>query len=202
MFIVSLLLAAALAGILLWAAVRADDGAGSTAPRTTLVSPETDVETTTAGESVPVGDLRVESLSTFDPRGDGEENDDLVALANDGDTGTKWLTECYQNQYFGAKQGVGVVVKLNGPARGRLDVAMATAPWNVDVYTSDSPSGDLASWGDPVAQDASQQNLAASFSLDSEGRYVLLMLREASRDEGCSGTNPFRSGLAEVTAAS
>ena len=77
------------------------------------------------------------SLTSFDPLGDGTENEGRVRYAKDGSTKTAWLTNCYQNQYFGAKQGVGVVVKLSGPARGELTINFVSAPWNLDVYVAD-----------------------------------------------------------------
>jgi hypothetical protein len=192
-----LLLAALVAGGALWVGLRRDTSGSSTttaAPRTTAAN----LDTTVAGGGGT--NMSVQSLSTFDPRGDQEENDERLGRATDGDTGTAWLTECYQNQYFGSKQGVGVVVKLNHAAHGHLAVTMASAPWNLDVYVADDVPGDLAGWGERVDQAASQTKLDVTFDLDEDGRYVLLMLREAARDSGCSSTNPFRSGLAEVLA--
>jgi hypothetical protein len=193
-----LLLAALVAGSVLWMAVSRDETPTSTvARRDTNIAVEPTVASLDAGATES---LEIKSLATFDPNGDNEENDDQLDRARDDNTETAWRTECYQNQYFGAKQGVGVVAELGRDARGVLSITMAAAPWNLDVYVADSVASDLDSWGAPVARGAEQSDLSAEFELDASGRYVLLMLREAARDPECSGANPFRGGIAEVTA--
>jgi hypothetical protein len=140
----------------------------------------------------------VSALTTFDPMGDGVENEAKIGLARDGETATAWLTSCYANQYFGAKQGVGVVVKLTGPAQGVLSLKFPSAPWNVDVYAATEPAGDLDGWGSPVAQQADQRSKTAAIVLNQPGRYLLVMLREVARDKGCNSANPFRGGFSEI----
>ena len=122
-----------------------------------------------------------------------------VRLAKDGKTATAWLTSCYENQYFGAKQGVGLIVKLSGPAQGVLHLTFPGTPWNVDVYTADRPGAAMKDWGKPVAQDASRKTSEVSIVMNRTDQFVLLMLREVARDKGCSSANPFRGGFSEIS---
>lgn len=187
-------------GGLLWATLRHDSGAKrSGGNANTNSSASSPTLTTPNGEPVPITDSAVVALTTFDPKGDGVENESKIGLAEDGETATAWLTSCYTNQYFGAKQGVGVVVKLSGPAQGVLALHFPSAPWNVDVYAASDIPGNLEDWGSPVAQQASQRSKAVDVILNQPGRYLLVMLREVARDKGCNSANPFRGGFSEIT---
>lgn len=200
-FVVGGLLVAALAiGGVLWATLRNGSRTRS-ADNTTISSTGNggSVLTTPDGQPVPVTNSKVTALTSFDPKGDGTENESRVRLARDGKNSTAWLTSCYQNQYFGAKQGVGLIVKLSGPAQGLLNLTFPSSPWNVDVYASSSPAANLEDWGQPVSQNASQKAGKASIVVNQPGRYLLLMLREVARDKGCSSANPFRGGFSEIS---
>lgn len=186
-----LLTAALVAGLVLWSALRN--------------SPDTrDADRQPAGGSgtataVNYSGAKVSAVASFDPFGDKTENNDQVKFAKDGDPDTAWLTSCYQNQYFGAKQGVGVIVKLSDSAQGVLALRFPNAPWNVDIYAADSPFASFDAWGEPVAKAAQQKTTSATVDLDRSEQYLLLMLREVGRDNDCSSQNPFRGGFNEIT---
>jgi len=196
--VIGVLVALVALGGLLWATLRGRDSkANSTDPSTSEQGAPT--LTTPDGQPVPFTDSAVSAVTTFDPMGDGVENESKVGLVRDGETATAWLTSCYTNQYFGAKQGVGVIVKLTGPAQGALTLNFPSAPWNVDIYAATDPAGDLDGWGNPVAQQADQKAKSASIVLNQPGRYLLVMLREVARDKGCNSANPFRGGFSEIS---
>lgn len=186
-----LLIAALAAGLVLWSALR-------NSPETRGADELPDGGSANS-ESVNYSGAKVSAVASFDPFGDKTENNDEVKLAKDGDPETAWLTSCYQNQYFGAKQGVGVIVKLSDAAQGVLTMRFPNAPWNIDIYAADSPFAAFDSWGSPVAQAAQQKSTTASVELERNERYLLLMLREVGRDGGCSSENPFRGGFNEIT---
>jgi hypothetical protein len=95
-------------------------------PTTTTTAPPTDAT---------VGVTEVRAL---DPFGDGGENDSSVGLTVDGDTGTIWATEPYDDPLPLVKPGVGLsftvtgtpsVVELVGISPGvRLELRWAQAP--------------------------------------------------------------------------
>lgn len=193
--IIVLLVAALAAGLVLWSALR-------NSPDTRDANQSASSGAGSVGEpdsTIAYSGAKVSAVASFDPFGDKTENNDQVKLAKDGDPETAWLTTCYQNQYFGAKQGVGVIVKLSEAAQGVLTMQFPNAPWNVDIYAADSPFAAFESWGSPIAQAAQQRSTTATVTLDRPERYLLLMLREVGRDNDCSSQNPFRGGFNEIT---
>lgn len=155
------------------------------------------------------GPASIVSVSTFDPVGEpaasfgnGEENDDLLPRLTDGDTSTAWRTQCYSNQFMGAKAGVGVVVTLDAPLDRDLAVQFANGPYNVDFYTSAdaSPPSTLQAWGDVVdrADSASPGTVTASVG-GGEATHVLVHVLELGPNDLCSESNPFSAAITEIT---
>ncbi len=111
--------------LLAWAAVALVLLVGLTlaGSQTVLTLLDGDDETQAAGPSASPSatpsatgaPLAVESVRSFDPEGDdGEENEDRVGLAVDGDRATAWTTKTYFDQFgdTGLKQGVGLLLDL------------------------------------------------------------------------------------------
>jgi tRNA A-37 threonylcarbamoyl transferase component Bud32 len=131
--------------------------------------------------SAPVGQPVVPSaVHSFDPQGDGEEDEVDVGLAVDGDPATAWATSRYSTRDFGnLKQGVGLYVELAG-ARSlqQLLVRSPTRGWAAAVYVADRPGTDLADWGTPVDRRTAIDGTAV-FDLDGRaGRAVLLWITD------------------------
>ena len=61
-----------------------------------------------------------------------------VGFATDGNPATQWTTSCYNDRFFNGKPGVGLVVELSGPSTGTVDIAVDSAPYQVEVYASDA----------------------------------------------------------------
>jgi hypothetical protein len=121
---------------------------------------------------VPTAVLPIRSASTFDPFGDGTENDSGVAAAIDGDASTAWRSE----NYFDAdlrKPGVGLLLDL-GTSRMvtgfRLEVPHPGYTFTLAV--GDDP--------DVLAADAVASYTAATSMRETieptVGRYVLLWI--------------------------
>lgn len=102
--------------------------------------------------------LSVASASSFDPQGtDGQENEERVGLAFDGNPATAWNTDTYDSRPFGGlKQGVGLVIRLARPGDLRhVHVRSRTTGWAAAVYVADEPGIRLADWGKPQATERS-----------------------------------------------
>ena len=118
----------------------------------------------------PSGPVHFTTAAAYDPFGDGQEHDEAVDEAIDGNLTTAWMTEHYQSF---TKPGVGLVV---GASR-------AVSPKTVTV-TTDTPgfrakikAGDSA--GGPFRTVSNSQTIAgttATFHLDGGGRYFLLWI--------------------------
>jgi eukaryotic-like serine/threonine-protein kinase len=116
----TLLLVAAVAAVLL---VKGDDGANPPFPG--------------AGTAEPV---RLAATATWDPPpGDGQEHNDEVGNATDGNPATYWSTEHYQSF---SKPGVGLVLDAHrSVALTRLTVVSDTPGFTAEIQAAKSPSG-------------------------------------------------------------
>jgi len=140
-------------------------------------------------------------ISTFDPNSkDGHENEAQVGALIDGIPATKWTTTCYANKNFGAKDFVGVVIQLSRPAIGTLGFGIVNAPWRIEVYAAqDVAPPQLAQWGEPVTQSLSMVRQRGEFAITSPANFLLVVLREVGKSNGCSAANPFQGVVSGVT---
>jgi serine/threonine-protein kinase len=140
---------------------------------------------TDTGEPVEVAAARA-----FDPSGDGRENDELAPLAIDGDAGTSWRTEGYNDRDITQlKPGVGLVLELNAAQDlTQLEVESPTNDWTVAVYVADEAPTSLDGWGEPVT--TSEGLLAGTNTIDLEGasgRAVLVWILDRGDAPGRAG---------------
>ena len=83
--------------------------------------------------------VRLRAVGTFDPEGDGQERDDLAALAVDGDPATAWRTERY-SRFF--KAGVGLVLDVGRRVRvARVVVTTPTPGFAAELRLGARPEG-------------------------------------------------------------
>jgi serine/threonine-protein kinase len=148
-----------------------------------------------------LGPLSILSASSFDPNGDdGHENEAQIGALLDGNPETTWTTTCYSNQYFGSKKFVGVLLHLSRLATGTLGVGMSNAPWTIEIYAAqDVAPGQLSEWGQPVDKSYSTTRQRGIFTISTPANYLLVVLREVGRSNGCSDANPYQGILSGVT---
>lgn len=165
-----------------------------------------DVRDEPAADTVPAvatGDARIVGVRAWDPDGDnGTENDAQADLAiADGEPSTYWATECYQDRYLGGKRGVGLVLDLSAPSTGTLAVTVASAPYQLDVYASSeaTPPADLAAWTPLGATRFAEEPASLEISVDRSTSHLLVWLKELGADDACSGANPYRGRLGEIS---
>ncbi len=196
-----LMLAALVAGLLLWASIARDSG--SPAATTIPGGPGATTGDSVAGDSSAAGPapagLTVIGATAFDPDGDGEENDEQVQRVLDGDSSTGWSTLCYESQYLGAKGGVGVVLELSEPTVAQIAVDVTSAPWSLQIHTaSDAIPDSIEGWGAELATDYSTEPGQLLATSAGPVRYVLALLRELGPDEGCSEDHPYRGRISGI----
>ena len=151
----------------------------------------------------PVGPASIADVITFDPDGNGEENDDEAVLAiSDGDASTNWRTVCYGGEYMGGKVGVGLVITLDQPAQQALTVDVINGPYIVDFYTSTAPTapGELSGWDGQLGAQrfAAEGEVLQTDVPAAPVRHVLILLKQLGADTSCSANNPFRGRLGEI----
>jgi hypothetical protein len=84
------------------------------------------------------------TATVYDPLGDGTESDDSVANATDGTRSTSWSTEAYSRPIRDIKDGVGLVIDVEGTP-GAVFVS-GTAGTTFLIGWSDSVPDDPTQW--------------------------------------------------------
>jgi hypothetical protein len=184
-----LLTAAAVMSFMLWKGLQ--DTKSSTAPSVI--------------DNVEIVHVDVAGVKSYDPGGEDKvENENLLAKLLDNNPSTQWTTVCYQNQYFGSKAGVGVVVQLTGIGIGQLKANFANGPYSADVFvsTADQIPASLEDWGLRIANSYSSKPGVATFDVKTPARHVLLYLREAGTSAACTANNPYQSQISNLSFAS
>ena len=103
--------------------------------------------------------VEITEASAYDPQGDGEESDETIGFAIDGNpTSTAWSTEHYDTPTFagtktGPDPGVGLYVDTE-PAKPTEMIVMSPTPgWDAQIFaTASSPPESLEEWGEPVGE--------------------------------------------------
>ena len=161
-----------------------------------------DVEDSLSPETrVPVSSTSLE-VTAWDPFGDnGSENDAQAPLAiADGSRDTAWSTECYNDQYLGAKPGVGLVVTLPELSNGRLEFETLNAPFQIEVYRTDAvePPLSLDSWVQVGSMSYGVEPGAVAVSVGEASTHLAIWLKELGPDDACSSANPYRGRIGEL----
>ena len=213
---VGVLLAAALiVALVLYVVVNRGDEADDLT--TTTIVPVADVATAAGADgadggdepavdavaTVDAADVQIVSVTAWDPDGDGGgENDGQApsALA-DGQAGTSWSTECYQDRFMGGKRGVGLILEFSGAAAGTLSVESLNGPYQLDVFTSlgEAPPADLPGWSQQGATRFADDPGTIEVSFDQPASHVLVWLKELGPDDACTSRNPYRGQLGEIS---
>ncbi|MFP5489171.1 MAG: hypothetical protein ACLGHQ_12800, partial [Acidimicrobiia bacterium] len=158
---------------------------------------------TPAEDEAPSGPATIASMQAWDPDGDnGTENDAQAELAlADGQPSTYWATECYQDRFMGGKRGVGLVVGLSAPSDGTLTLDVLHGPYQLDVSTTDAdtPPTDLAAWAPLGATRFADEPGSQTIAVDRTATHLLVWLKELGPDDACSGANPYRGRLGELS---
>jgi hypothetical protein len=136
------------------------------------------------------------TVTSFDPEGDGTENDDATGLAVDRDPTTSWSTSVYRDDphFGGLKSGVGILVDLGRARRVTLaELALTQDGAGVELRAGDQQptrAEDL-----PVVASTADARSRTRFDLDTPttARYWLVWFTSLPRQSGGYGV-----GVAEV----
>ena len=198
-------------GVLLWASLQFSGG--DTVTSTTLLPGDTAPPAAESDESsspvaaaadVVAGPATIAAITAYDPDGDSVENDDDAVLAKaDGDSTTFWRTVCYESKFMGAKRGVGLVVSFDSPTQRALSVGVLSAPYQLEFYTSDAEviPTTIDAWGDGLGETAFAEDPGTITSAHPPApvRHMLILLSELGPDDSCTGSNPYRGRLGEIS---
>ena len=199
--VAALLLVAFVVGLVLWVTMGSDDPQGfSPAPSATADGQLTTAETQAVDDDSAAG-AAIVAVRTFDPDGDdGQERDDLVPMATDGELSTAWATACYSSKFLGGKQGVGLVADLGTARTGTFSVAVGSGPYQLKVYGSadaEAPTS-FDGWGQPAEGFNGLEPTTVAVTFTEPTRFVLVSFNELAPDDGCTD-NPYRGKINEFT---
>lgn len=145
------------------------------------------------------GSYRIESVTDFDPFGDGSENADETDSVVDGNPVTSWTTETYYSPDFygegGIRAGVGIVLDLGEPrpvSAVRLDLEGFGS--DVDVRVGSSPDSEPVRWVPLAAAEGVGETIDLRAPRPVVGQYVLVWFTRLPADSGA-----FRGGIREVS---
>ncbi len=140
--------------------------------------------------------LTIESVRSFDPRGDdngngkpdgrkGRENDADAPLAADADTATGWESGTYRSGDLDGKGGVGLVLDLGSTHAVReVDLTFAEAGTPVEVRVADRMYKDPGTWPLLTSAGSGATEIALRAPRPLQGRYVLVWFPGAPRLPG------------------
>jgi serine/threonine-protein kinase len=134
------------------------------------------------------GPIRLVASNAYDPEGDGQENDALVANATDGNAATDWHTEHYSTAAFGnLKDGVGVVVDAGAAVKpDSLTIQSSTPGFTADVKAGASSNG-------PFDTVSSSMDVGSRttfrLSVDPPRRYYLIWITKLPEDARRAAVN-------------
>jgi len=137
------------------------------------------VRNVAGGQTVRATPEPLVSATAFDPFGDTpHERDRLAPNAIDGDPGSAWQTEQYNNPQFGGlKPGVGLVVSLAKVADlQRLTVTSPTIGWTAEIHAANGNTPtQFAGWGKPLDRHESIAAGQATFELHGQKASAVLI---------------------------
>jgi serine/threonine-protein kinase len=118
----------------------------------------------------------IQTVTSFDPEGDGTEHQELVGAVNDGNPATAWHTEHYNSPLQAIKPGVGLLLDLGSKVQvDRVSVTSQTPGYSFELRAGDQPGASETSFGvvKTIANAAATQDVTFS---PTAHRYWLLWI--------------------------
>jgi serine/threonine protein kinase len=143
-----------------------------------LPTPTTQPPTTTITSQLPIDPAApiITEVNSFDPFGEGGENDALVGNIIDGNVSTIWQTEQYRDPISTLKPGVGVVVTVTG-VPGQMQLLGFTAGTGFEIRWAESMQSDPSTF-ERVAAGTSPAGTTTVELPGRDGGFWLLWLTE------------------------
>ncbi|MCE0486992.1 murein biosynthesis integral membrane protein MurJ [Ornithinimicrobium sediminis] len=130
-------------------------------------------------DDAPLEPISLAGITSYDPEGDGDERNDIVDRAIDGDSTTSWNSHTYLASNWGnLKSGVGLLVDLGGSQEVReVDIDFPEGDYGVEVFVTDEASRDGAT--SIGTSDEASGEVTFTAEEPVEGEYVLIWFDRA-----------------------
>lgn len=125
------------------------------------------------------GALPVLGIASFDPQGDGDENDADTPLAVDGDPDTAWSSHTYLSPGWGGlKTGTGLVLDLGeGAEVSEVAIELGEGDVGLTAYLAEEPT--LAGATELGSDDAASGTWTVTPDEPATGRYLIVWFTRA-----------------------
>lgn len=202
--VVAVILAALLFAIPTLTGMFSRSGAHSAATARATASPSAGPGTASNGPSTSAtaasGPITAVGISSFDPQGDGTENESAAGRAIDGKQDTSWKSEGYKNSASmgGQKEGVGLAVEV--PADTVVRTIRVWLPsqggQDIDFYVSDRTSLTDATKVGGFTDGTGERSVPVRNPV--AGRYLIVWVTKAAEDSD----GKFRAQIDEISLTS
>lgn len=158
------------------------------------VTPTTTPDSTPSRETTTTvpADISVLSAMTFDPFGEGGENDELVANLLDSNTSTSWQTERYQDPLTDVKPGVGVRFQILG-SPATVTLLGLSSETGFELLWARAAEPNLEDWEVIVRGETPEGPMTLGLPSRENGHWLLWLTDLPAQDGGT-----YYSSLAEV----
>jgi hypothetical protein len=146
-------------------------------------STTTSTESTAASTSVPATEPVALGALTFDPFGEGGENDGLVELVLDGDLATSWRTELYRDPMELIKPGVGLTVSVRGTP-SRVEIAGLAAGADLTIMWSPGRPETPEEWEPLAAGRSTDLEVRLQLPPRTDGNWLIWFTRLPEQTDG------------------
>jgi len=162
-----------------------------TSPTSTSSSAST-TATTPPATTAPPGSVVVLSAASFDPFGEGGENDEAIPNVIDGDASTSWRTERYRDPLPLQKPGVGLRFEVDG-APAQIQLVELTTGTVFELYWSSDPAPVLDDWSRVISASAPPGEAFFTLPRRDGGHWLIWMTDFPQQPDGS-----YYAELAEV----
>lgn len=151
------------------------------APETTQA--ETATTAPGATTTLPAGEVSIENARSYDPFGEGGENDANIPNLWDGLISTSWQTERYQDPLPVIKEGVGVSLTVSG-APSQLQLVGLTRGTVFEIYWSNTYFAQLDGWSKVAGGNAAPGVAFVDLPHREDGFWLLWLTDLPLRSDG------------------
>jgi serine/threonine protein kinase len=146
-------------------------------------STTTFTESTAASTSVATTEPIALGALTFDPFGEGGENDGLVELVLDGDLSTSWRTELYRDPMELLKPGVGLTVSVRGTPSS-VEIAGLAAGADLTIMWSPGRPETPEEWEPLAAGRSTDLEVRLQLPPRTDGNWLIWFTRLPEQSDG------------------
>jgi hypothetical protein len=156
--------------------------AGGSVP---VIGQSTTTLTESTAASTSIGSTEPVALGalTFDPFGEGGENDGLVELVLDGDLATSWRTELYRDPMELLKPGVGLTVSVRGTP-SRVEIAGLAAGADLTIMWSPGRPDTPEEWEPLAASRSTDLEVRLQLPPRTDGNWLIWFTRLPAQPDG------------------